>query len=51
MTEEEREKHIRRMLEHGRKVQEQFRRENAKFDESCRKFWDFMQAADVRRRL
>ncbi len=45
MTSDEREQHMRRMLEHGKKVQEQFRRDNAKFDEDCRRFWEFMKQA------
>ncbi len=51
MTNEEREQHMRRMLEHGKKVQEQFQRDNAEFDASCKRFWDFMQTAYVRDRF
>jgi len=47
MTPEEREAHTRRMLEHGQKVQDKFRRDNAEFEESCRKFWEFMQRAEL----
>ncbi len=48
VTTEEREQHMRRMIEHGEKVQDQFRRDNAEFEESCKRFWKFMQSADVR---
>jgi len=47
VTADEREQHMRRMLEHGEKVQEKFRRDNAEFEESCRKFWDFMRHASL----
>lgn len=45
MTADEREQHMRRMLEHGKKVQEKFRRDNAQFDKDCRRFWEFMRTA------
>lgn len=48
MTNDEREAHMRKMLEHGAKTQEQFRRDNAEFEESCKRFWKFIQSADVR---
>lgn len=48
MTADEREQHMRRMLEHGQKVQEQFGRDNEEFERDCRNFWKWIQSADVR---
>ena len=48
MTDDEREQHMRRMLEHGEKVQRKFELNNAEFDAQCRNFWKFMQSAEVR---
>lgn len=48
MTPEEREQHMRRMLEHGEKVQRQFELNNAEFEAQCQSFWKFMHSADVR---
>lgn len=48
MTAEEREAHLRQMIAHGEKVRDQFQRDNAEFEESCWRFWKFMQSADVR---
>lgn len=45
MSPEDREAHMRRMLDHGRKVQEQFKRDNEEFERGCRTFWDFMRTA------
>ena len=48
MTPDEKETHMRRMLEHGKKVQAEFKRTNEEFEADCRRFWAFMQTADVR---
>ncbi len=48
MNTEDREAHMRRMLEHGEKVQRKFELDNAEFDAQCQAFWKFMHSADVR---
>lgn len=50
MTDEEREAHMRRMIAHGEKVAERFKRDNAEFEASCRVFWDFLRRYEVERR-
>jgi hypothetical protein len=44
---EDREAHMRRMLEHGEKVQEKFRQDNEDFERGCRAFWDRLRAIPI----
>lgn len=43
----EREAHIRRMIAHGEKLAEKFKRDNAEFEAGCRKFWDLMRRHQI----
>lgn len=45
MTPIDREQHMRRMLDHGEKVREEFKRDRAEFERDCRAFWDYMRRA------